>query len=118
MSKGSLLSKNVVCHPATRREEEEAALDPTCTVGRVPLVGSLITTAVMERAGGILEGVFLGLFGSAQSRRAFCDYGEVEEFVAAASAQQDGRQAEIELWSYFCEQPFLPRFLQLQHQMN
>ena len=56
----SLPSMNVVCHLAVKVEEEEATLDPTCMVGQVPPVGSLITTATIAGARGVLMGVSSG----------------------------------------------------------
>lgn len=55
--KGSLLSMKVVYHPTARGDEEEAILDPTCMIRRAPLVGSLITTATVVGARGVLVGV-------------------------------------------------------------
>ena len=43
IGRGSFLSLKNVCNPTATREEEDATLDPTRTVGRAPLVGSWIT---------------------------------------------------------------------------
>ena len=107
----------VVCHPATRKEEEEATLDTTCTIVQVPPVGSLVTTAAVVGAKGVLEESPRAFSGSTQSCEAFCGYEEVGEFVAVV-VRQDGHLAEIELRPYLCEQLFLPQVLRLCHQMN
>ena len=43
IGRGSFLILKNVCNPTARREEEDATLDPTRTVGRAPPVGSWIT---------------------------------------------------------------------------
>ena len=58
--RGLFPSINVVCHPIAGGEEEEAILDPTCTVGRAPLVGFWINMAVVVGVRGVL-GVSLSL---------------------------------------------------------
>lgn len=55
--RGSLSSLKIVCHPTTGGKEEDAILDPTCTVGHALLVGSPVTMAAGVKAGEVLGGV-------------------------------------------------------------
>ena len=62
--RGSFSIMKVVCHPATRKAEEEATLDPTCVGGRVLVTGSRIVTPVVLGVSRVHRGSSSGLLGA------------------------------------------------------